>query len=139
MHSQSCTSRLARYRTAEAFEVEPGVRFREMIRREDGARTMIVGLATFAPGASLPCHVHNVEETVTILTGRALCVVEGQETTEVEPFDSSFIPPHVAHRFINASDSEPLTIQWIYGLVDEHGRAVAEVERTLVAPARCER
>jgi quercetin dioxygenase-like cupin family protein len=33
---------------------------------------------------------------------------------ELKPFDTTWIPPNVAHRFRNRSDTEPMKILWIY-------------------------
>lgn len=125
-------------RNATPYEAEPGVMFTELVREEDGARTMLVGLVTFEPGASLPCHNHNVEETITILSGEADCVVEGRdEPIRVGPHDASFIPPGVAHRFINISTTEKLVIHYVYTQVDENLKPVDAVERNLVDTGRC--
>lgn len=123
---------------AYAYEAEPGAVFTELIRQKDGARTMVTGLVTFEPGSSLPCHNHNVEEIITVISGEGICLVEGQgEPIPVKPYDASFIPPGVAHRFINTSETNKMVIHYAYGLVDENLSPVEGVERNLIDEASC--
>jgi mannose-6-phosphate isomerase-like protein (cupin superfamily) len=35
----------------------------------------------------------------------------------LKPFDTTWIPPNVPHRFRNRSESEPMKILWIYASV----------------------
>src|SRR5699024_7841656 len=100
-------------------------------------KTLMVGTATFEPNEGLPCHTHNVEESVTILKGKAYCFVE-DEKTYVEAYDTSFIPANIPHRFVNASDSEELVILWVYSQVDEHFNPV-QFERNIVDTSYCKK
>lgn len=126
---------VSKYKEIKPFEMDEGVYFHEMIMKDMGPKTIIVGLATFKPGASLPCHIHNVEESVTILNGKAYCDVEGVRTY-VEQYDTSFIPSTIPHRFVNASNSEELVILWAYSQVNTALRFV-DVERIIVESDRC--
>jgi quercetin dioxygenase-like cupin family protein len=78
-----------------------------------GAQQFINGITEFGPGAKIPFHSHNCEESVMLLAGRAVMDCEGQEY-ELKPFDTTWIPPNVSHRFRNLSDTEPMKILWIY-------------------------
>ena len=49
---------------------DPGVEVLRLVNRERGATTMTAGVATFEPGAAIPLHIHNCEETVIVLEGR---------------------------------------------------------------------
>ena len=126
---------ITKYKEIEPFEMDEGVQFHDMMMKEMGPKTIIVGLATFEPGKGLPCHIHNVEESVTILKGNAFCDVEGVRTA-LEPYDTSFIPAKVPHRFVNASDSEELIILWAYSQIDESLKQV-DVERIIVETDLC--
>ncbi|MCS7464001.1 cupin domain-containing protein [Paenibacillus doosanensis] len=126
---------VSKYKDVKPFEMDQGVLFHDMMIQEMGPKTIIVGLATFEPGKSLPCHIHNVEESVTILKGNAFCDVEGVRTA-LEPYDTSFIPAFIPHRFVNASDTEELIILWAYSQVDESLKHV-DVERIIVETDRC--
>jgi quercetin dioxygenase-like cupin family protein len=51
-------------------------------------------------------------------------VLEGRATVEIdgvlhgmEAGDTTWVPANVPHRFINASDTEPMRILWIYAQV----------------------
>lgn len=106
-----------------------------MMMEHMGPKTLTVGLATFEPGKGLPCHIHNVEESVTILKGNAYIDVEGVRSTG-EAYDTSFIPPYIPHRFVNSSDTEELVILWAYSQVDEKLEHV-DVIRDIVHSDRC--
>lgn len=126
---------ISKYQEIQPFELDTGVYFHEMVMETMGPKTIIVGLATFRPGASLPCHIHNVEESVTILKGIAFCDVEGVRTA-LEPYDTSFIPAGIPHRFVNRSGADELIILWAYSQIDISLRTV-EVERTIVDSDLC--
>ncbi|MBG9587596.1 hypothetical protein ABE26_10940 [Cytobacillus firmus] len=126
---------ISKYKEIKPFEMDEGVQFHDMMMKEMGPKTIIVGLATFEPGKELPCHIHNVEESVTILKGNAFCDVEGVRTA-LELYDTSFIPANIPHRFVNASNSEELVILWAYSQIDESLKQ-ADVERIIVETDLC--
>lgn len=126
---------ISRYKEVKPFKQDKGVDFHNMIMPEMGPKTISVGLATFEPSEGLPCHVHNVEESVTILKGEAYCEVAG-ERTFLEAYDTSFIPANIPHRFYNASDSEELIILWAYSQIDDTGSHV-NIDRILVETEKC--
>ena len=78
-----------------------------------GAQGFINGITEFAPGAAIPFHSHNCEESVVLLEGEAVLEVGGQEIP-VQPFETTWIPPNVSHRFRNVSATAPMKILWIY-------------------------
>ncbi len=82
-----------------------------------GTVGLSVGLATFAPGALPPCHIHNCEESITILEGAAYCDVEGKRYRLV-PYATSHVPAGVSHRFVNASRHRKMVMLWVYGFPD---------------------
>ncbi|HLQ73543.1 MAG TPA: cupin domain-containing protein [Bacillota bacterium] len=127
--------RISTYKVTEPYELDDGVLFHEMMMEDMGPKTLTVGLATFQPGKGLPCHIHNVEEIVTILKGDAYIDVEGVRTKGTA-FDTSFIPAYIPHRFVNASDSEELMILWAYSQIDGEQERV-DVIRDIVPSDRC--
>lgn len=82
-----------------------------------GARSFITGITELPPGAAVPFHRHNCEESVVLLEGEAAIDVDGQEHP-LQPLDSTLIPANVAHRFRNLSATQRMRILWIYGSPD---------------------
>ncbi|CAM3282895.1 cupin domain-containing protein [Sphingomonas antarctica] len=101
-----------------------------MVTRAIGATHFINGITRFDPGASVPLHFHNCDESVTLLSGEAIAEIAGRDHP-VSLYDTTFIPAGVHHRFINASSSESMTIMWIYASVD--------ADRTIVATGETRR
>lgn len=87
-----------------------------LVTRSLGAAQFLNGVTEFEPGAELPLHSHNCEESVIVLEGTAL-FEHGGETTQLEPFDTTFVPAGVVHRFANHGAST-MRILWTYGSVD---------------------
>ena len=83
-----------------------------------GASAFINGITTFAPGAKIPFHSHNCEESVMLLEGDAMLEIDGQAPVRLRPLDTTWLPPDLSHRFRNLSDSEPMKIFWTYARID---------------------
>ncbi|HSI57131.1 MAG TPA: cupin domain-containing protein [Ideonella sp.] len=90
-----------------------GARTTPLVSPGIGAQGFINGITEFAPGAAIPFHSHNCEESVVLLEGEAVLDIGGREY-EVKAFDTTWIPPNVSHRFRNLSATQPLKILWIY-------------------------
>jgi len=78
-----------------------------------GARSLINGITIFSPGAKIPLHSHNCEESVLVLAGDAIAVIDGVEH-RLKPMDTTWIPANAPHRFVNASATEEMSIFWTY-------------------------
>ncbi|MCB4769654.1 cupin domain-containing protein [Ancylobacter sp. Lp-2] len=78
-----------------------------------GARSLINGITIFAPGAAIPLHSHNCEESVMVLEGEAIAEIDGVQH-RLKPMDTTWLPPNLPHRFINASADKEMKILWIY-------------------------
>lgn len=102
------------------------LRLRELPTRDrgGGVRTTFVvapgrgasftnGITEIDPGASLPLHAHDCEESVLVLEGDAVFET-ADGTDELGPGDATLVPEGVLHRFANRS-SRPLRIFWVYG------------------------
>ena len=112
----------------QPFEYDKGIWVKKLAVPETGTESISVGVATFEPGASLPCHIHGCEESITIIEGEA--VVEfGGRRVRLKPYDTSHMPAGTPHRFLNASQTKTMSILWVY--------ASADMGRTLVDPGEC--
>jgi putative monooxygenase len=94
-----------------------GARTIPLVSRASGTTSFINGITEFAPGAAIPLHRHNCEESVMLLEGNAVAEIDG-ERHALKPLDTTFIPANIPHRFINVSETEPMKILWIYASVD---------------------
>jgi quercetin dioxygenase-like cupin family protein len=104
----------------------------QLVTPEVGSTSVLNGITSFAPGASIPLHKHNCEESVLVLEGKALIEVDG-ETRELAAFDTTWIAANVPHRFVNASDA-PMRIFWTYASIDADRTIIATGEtRPIVA------
>jgi quercetin dioxygenase-like cupin family protein len=119
---------IVRSEEAERFEYDKGVWARKLAVPETGTENISVGIATFEPGASLPCHIHHCEESITIIEGEAI-VEFGGRRERLRPYDTSHMPAGTPHRFLNASQTESMSILWVY--------ASPHMGRTLVPPNQC--
>ncbi|MEJ1975002.1 MAG: cupin domain-containing protein [Acetobacteraceae bacterium] len=100
-----------------------GARTIPLVTPRVGARQLINGITMIEPGAAIPLHFHNCEESVIVLEGEAVAVVDGVEH-RVGPGDTTWIPAGLPHFFRNET-AGLLRIFWTY--------ASAEATRTLVA------
>ena len=113
-----------------------GARTIPLVTRGVGATGFINGITIFDPGASVPLHSHNCEESVMVLEGRAIVEIYGTEY-EVGTQDVTFLPANVPHRFRNASATEPMRILWTYASIDATRTIVATGDtRTIDAEHR---
>lgn len=82
-----------------------------------GSTGFINGITTFAPGAAIPFHSHNCEESVMLLEGEAMLDIYG-ESIPIQPLDTTWVPANVSHRFRNLSADRPVKIFWTYARAD---------------------
>ena len=101
-----------------------GARTLPMVSQQVGAKHFLNGITMFGPGAAIPEHFHNCDESVLVLRGSAMAHIDGK-TYPVSPGDTSFIPAGIPHYFHNASNTEELHIFWTYASID--------ADRTIVA------
>ncbi|WP_348270480.1 cupin domain-containing protein [Bosea sp. LC85] len=71
----------------------------------------------FEPGAAIPLHSHNCEESVMLLEGQAIAEIDGVEYP-ITAGDITFIPANLPHRFRNVSTTEGMKILWNYASID---------------------
>lgn len=82
-----------------------------------GATSLLNGITSFAPGAAIGHHSHNVVESVVVIEGTAWVDINGDEHY-MDTYDTTFVPANIVHRFRNASDTEPMRILWTYASID---------------------
>jgi quercetin dioxygenase-like cupin family protein len=88
-----------------------------LVSRRVGATSFINGITDFGPGKAVDFHSHNCEESVVLLEGEAILEIDGHEH-RLRPFDTTWIPPNLVHRFRNGSTEVPMKIFWIYASPD---------------------
>lgn len=99
----------------EVIERGNGVRTRLLVGPHNGA-SITTGTTTLLAGQSAPWHSHNCDEQIMLLEGTARVEYDGG-TFEVGPFDTSFIPAGVSHRFVNTGEG-PMVMYFIYDRPD---------------------
>jgi quercetin dioxygenase-like cupin family protein len=121
-------SHVFKIKEMKAVDRGPGLRGWPLITPEVGSEHLTTGITEFQPGASLAMHIHNCEEQVTLLEGKATAIIDGI-SHEVSAPDTTFIPPGIPHRFINTSD-RVMKIMWVY--------TATKVTRTFVETGKTE-
>ena len=101
-----------------------GIRTTPMVTARVGSRQMLNGITVLDPGAAVPLHFHNCEESVLVLSGHGRAHVDGEEY-DVGPGDVSRIPAGIAHFFRNTSADGRLEIFWTYASIDATRTIVA--------------
>ena len=114
--------RVIRQQGASSIQRAPGVSVESMVNKEAGSTEISSGITTFEAGTSNSTHYHNAEESVIVIEGEGILMINGQEN-HVRQYDAAFITPGTHHQLINTG-STPFKIAWSYATVD--------VTRTLV-------
>jgi putative monooxygenase len=110
-----------------------GVRTHYLVTRGLGAHQFLNGMTEFDPGAALPFHSHNCEESVVVLEGDAGFETE-DGTTRMRALDTTFVPAGRVHRFVNLGPAT-MRILWIYGSVDATRTLAASGETFAIGSA----
>jgi putative monooxygenase len=118
---------VSRIDRVEKYLLAPNAQFSDLFAARFGSRGICGGYGVFQPGASLPCHVHKYDESITIVSGAAVCEAAGNRYT-LSGCDTASVPEGMPHRFLNVSD-QPMAMIWVY--------AGDEPERTLVDAGYC--
>jgi len=118
---------LSRFQTTTQYELSPNALFKDLFARRLGSQGICGGYGRFGPGASLPCHTHKYDESISIIEGAATCLVAGRRYT-LSGCDTAVVPHGLCHRFINESDGF-IAMIWVY--------AGDEPERVIVDNSLC--
>ena len=127
--------RVLRPRDIKPHERGGGARTTPLVTRAIGSTSLLNGITEFGPGAAIPLHTHNCEESVLVLEGNAIAELDGVQH-RMAATDTTWVPANVPHRFINASDSRPMRIFWTYASIDATRTLVATGETRSVDSER---
>jgi mannose-6-phosphate isomerase-like protein (cupin superfamily) len=94
------------------FALAPAAHFQDLFNADLGASGICGGYGIFEPGARLPCHRHEFDESITIVQGTATCVVEGRRH-ELAGNATALVPQGRCHYFINLT-LDPMVMIWVY-------------------------
>jgi mannose-6-phosphate isomerase-like protein (cupin superfamily) len=106
------SERVLRRAVAPVTELAPRAMFQDLYNAGLGTHGICGGYGLFEPGARLPCHRHQFDESITIVQGTATCVVEGRRY-ELAGFATAMVPEGRCHYFINLA-FEPMAMVWVY-------------------------
>lgn len=109
---QPGVERVNRHSTTAWYEPAPGARFQDFFNRDLGCEEMSGGYGQFRPGARLPCHIHDFDESISIVQGTATCVVEGRHYNLADN-GTALCPRGRCHYFINETQQQMAMI-WVY-------------------------
>ena len=70
------------------------------------------GYGLFHPGGRLPAHVHDFDESICIISGTAMCIVEGRRYS-MSDCATALQPRGRVHYFINES-KVTMEMLWVY-------------------------
>ena len=108
-------ARLMRFSEITQIDRGRGITSTPLVVEATGAKVFSSGVTTFPRGESIAVHTHNTDEQVTLLKGEGLVEIEGRQE-QVNPYDTTFIPAGVPHRFINRGKNE-MRILWVYASI----------------------
>lgn len=94
-----------------------GARTTKLATAAQGASSLLNGITEFDPGASIPLHWHNCEESVLVLEGEAQFEIDGARHHLVAG-DLTIVAAQAPHRFVNPSADQKLRIFWTYASLD---------------------
>ncbi len=114
---------IVRFDKSPVYELSGNAFFTDLFARRLCAVGICGGYGRFFAGASLPCHTHEFDESITIVKGQASCLVQGRQY-ELSGCATAYIPKGLPHRFLNSSDQEMAMI-WVYA-GDEPDRRVVD-------------
>jgi quercetin dioxygenase-like cupin family protein len=120
--------RVVRLSSTPKYELAMQTEFATLFEGRSGCDGICGGYGRFEPGAGLPCHTHDYDESITIVEGEAVCYVAGRQHW-APTLSSVTVPRGAPHRFVNRSN-EPMAMIWVY--------AGSRPDRVIVDPCRCE-
>lgn len=105
--------RVNRFRLASRFSAGPNTEFIDFFNRELLAEMeMSGGYGLFHPGGRLPAHVHDFDESISIITCEATCIVEGRRYS-LSGCATAMVPRGRVHYFRNESQ-DTMSMLWVY-------------------------
>jgi quercetin dioxygenase-like cupin family protein len=105
--------RVTRCRTAPRYRAGPNTSFVDYFNSELLPDIeMSGGYALFDQGGRLPAHVHDFDESITIVQGTAICIVEGRRYMQSN-YATALQPRGRVHYFVNELPA-PMAMIWVY-------------------------
>jgi quercetin dioxygenase-like cupin family protein len=99
-------------RTIPEVLMRPGIHGKFLAHKDLGAQGASLLMNRAAPGAAVPLHVHQVEETVVMFEGR-IWVQLGAERRVMGPNETVIITPRTPHAWGNEGPEEARML-WVY-------------------------
>ncbi len=93
-----------------------GISTKPFVSKTVGSTYLTNGVTTCPPGAALRLHSHNCDESVTLIEGEGVVEIDGEQFP-IKPFDTTFVPAGIPHRFLNRS-ARLMRILWNYTSVN---------------------
>lgn len=118
---------MVRINMATRYKLANGTSFCDLFAGRFGSVGICGGYGEFQPGAGLPCHIHDYDESITIIQGTATCQVMGARY-HLSGCDTAMVPSGRPHRFLNESRGVMAMI-WVY--------AGSEPQRSLLNARFC--
>lgn len=105
--------RINRFATAPRSAAGPNTEFIDCFNADlMPGLEMSGGYGLFHPGGRLPAHVHDFDESICIISGTAMCIVEGRRYA-MSDCATALQPRGRVHYFINES-SATMEMLWVY-------------------------
>lgn len=79
----------------------------------DEINEFVTGISSYPVGEGAPFHSHNCDEQVVLLSGTGEVEVDGV-ITPLARYDGAYVEAGKVHRYRNTSDTEEMTILWVY-------------------------
>jgi putative monooxygenase len=109
-----------------------GARTIPMLSPSSGAKELINGYTMFEPGTQIQEHFHNCEESILIIEGAGIAMIDG-EPVAVSAGDVTWVKAGVPHYFKNTSTTETMKIFWTYTRPDATRTIVATGDEKPIA------
>jgi quercetin dioxygenase-like cupin family protein len=109
---------LVRIAQAKTYGLAGGTSFCDLFAGQFGAVGICGGYGEFQPGTSLPRHIHDYDESITIVKGTATCEVMGRRY-QLSGYDTAMVPSGRPHRFLNES-RKMMAMIWVYAGSEPH-------------------
>ena len=107
------SERVNRFATAKRGVAGPNTEFIDCFNQDlMPGMEMSGGYGLFQPGGRLPAHVHDFDESICIISGTAMCIVEGRRYS-MRDCSTALQPRGRVHYFINESNG-PMEMIWVY-------------------------
>jgi quercetin dioxygenase-like cupin family protein len=110
---QNGPERVNRFRLAPRFSAGPNTEFIDFFNSNlvPGIE-MSGGYGLFHPGGRLPAHFHDFDESISITSGEAICIVEGRQY-KLSGCATAMVPRGRVHYFKNES-AATMQMLWVY-------------------------